>query len=143
MFLHFRAALAPDWGGLLHRRLHNICTDYDQCSETARDSLKRRLLILGSTDRKFLIKILVNSWSTSSRYHEKVVHGCLLGCSQLGPIQYPHLVRDDLAHHMLCPRPWSVIAQCSSLEVSTSPSARLRISLQWLDARPIAISHHF
>ena len=41
-----------------------------------------------------------------------------------------------MAHYMVCQ------ATATQLEVSTSPSARLGIWMQWLDLRLIAIAYH-
>ena len=52
------------------------------------------------------LKTWINSWSTSSRYHEDEIWACFFGCSE---------ERDDLAHYIRCPIMWTLAASAVPL----------------------------
>ena len=66
----------------------------------------------------YVMKTLVNAWSTSDRYHENIVHRCLFGC--------PNCV-DSLAHYLHCDFLWAILATASSTVPRATPLERLCI----------------
>jgi len=52
-----------------------------------------------------LFKTYIGGWTTSSRMHERVIHGCLFGCSE---------ATDNINHYMQCSPLWQIA--CQSLD---------------------------
>ena len=67
--------------------------------------LSKVLLTVSPGPRLMVIKTLVNSWSTSKRMHESVIHPCLF-CGD---------GEDDLAHYLICDVLWTVISTSANL----------------------------
>ena len=63
-------------------------------------------------------KTWVNSWATSSRYHEPVIYPCLLGC--------PDKV-DSLSHYLLCPILWQIANSVACHEVPDDTLERIGV----------------
>ena len=71
------------------------------------DSLKENSL----NNKVIVLRSLVNSWTTSYRFHEAVCLPCVFGCS----VQYPKKVdatlsRDELAHYLVCKPLWRLVS---------------------------------
>ena len=67
------------------------------------------------------LKTIINSWSTSQRYHEDVLLPCIFGCSDQ---------KDCLEHYLVCDPMWTCAVTASSLPtsfLSLSPIERLCI----------------
>ena len=69
----------------------HACLDLADCFKHMRKLRKHEAMQV--------IKTWVNSWSTSYRYHEVVLHTCLLGCPG---------EKDELLHYVNCPHIWNV-----------------------------------
>ena len=50
-------------------------------------------------------KKLVNSWSTSKRLHEPIMHNCPLSCT----------FEDDLLHYLVCRTLWDILCSAARL----------------------------
>ena len=101
-----------DWISLIRKRafLFNnypaagLRPDY-LFSESDLKELSQVLLTVLPGPRLMVIKTLVNSWSTSRRMHESVIHPCLF-CGD---------GEDDLAHYLICDVLWTVISTSANL----------------------------
>ena len=69
----------------------HTCLDLSECFKQMRKLRKHEAMQV--------MKTWCNSWTTSYRYHEEVLHPCLLGCPGM---------KDDLAHYVNCPHIWFV-----------------------------------
>ena len=94
------------------------------------------------TVRTAVIKTISNSWCTSSRYHEAIVHHCIFGCNACCPRPENAVFLDQLSHYLVCPRLWSLIARVSGLPVGSSACSRVGVSMEWIDLPLIALAHH-
>ena len=98
---------ATQWHILLDRRLSGFGIENPSTEEFC-TNLKATLCSLKSQHRKghslMFVKTIVNSWSTSYRYHETVRLPCIFGCEGC---------RDDLEHYLFCDTLWT--ASCSAL----------------------------
>jgi len=66
-----------------------------------------------------VFKTLINSWSTTCRYHEVVLWPCIFGCNDC---------KDELKHYLSCPPMWALAVSAASLPsafLSFSPCDRL------------------
>ena len=71
------------------------------------DSLREKYLNI----KVIVLRNLVNSWTTSYRFHEAVLLPCVFGCS----LQYPEkevatFSRDELAHYLVCKPLWRLVS---------------------------------
>lgn len=100
---------------VISKRLGKIAPDV--CVEDIDwQSLKEALGKIKGHSAMLVIKTLLNSWSTSERYHESQRLPCLFGCQtgQTGPL--PPLIGDSLKHYLRCPNLWVAICSvCRSL----------------------------
>ena len=80
------------------------------------------LLTLNPSERMMVIKTLINSWSTSRRLHEGVIHPCLFCGEQ----------EDDLKHYLRCDFLWDNMissAKLPSTWLSLPPPVRLGLDV--------------
>ena len=98
---------ANHWHGLIERRLNTFGLPNPNV-EFFSSNLKATLASLSSKSRKghslMFVKTIVNSWSTSYRYHEPDRLPCIFGCEGC---------KDNLEHYLVCDVLWA--AACSAL----------------------------
>lgn len=119
-----------------------LCREYDGNIVAALANLEPRLLCLPMTSRVAVIKAICNSWCTSRRYHEAIVHPCVFGCNACHPFLPDTVFFDELSHYLVCPRMWSIVGQVTGLPVGNSAGSRLGVGMEWLDLRLLALAHH-
>ena len=69
--------------------------------------------------RTSVFQTLINSWSSSHRYHERVLWPCIFGCCE---------GKDELKHYLSCAPMWTLAVSAASLPtcfLSLSPIDRL------------------
>ena len=126
---------------LWHRRLVEVCEDYNLLVSPAMCNLHANLEGLSRSSRALVLKTVANAWTTSSRYHEKAKLGCVFGCQLNCPVVVGNSCRDILRHYLKCPILWSIVGSHCSFSIPAAPSARLGISASNLDIRPLVISY--
>ena len=102
---------ASEWHILIERRL----SGFGLLNPTADDFCSNVRTVLHSIPAKqrqglslMFVKTIVNSWSTSHRYHESVRLPCIFGCEGC---------QDTLEHYLTCDIIWT--AACSALHLDT------------------------
>ena len=104
-------SLASGMDELVARRLAVLCPGFvfNISATMARwvDSLREKSL----NNKVIVFRSLVNSWTTSYRFHEAVLLPCVFGCS----LQYPKkedatFSRDELAHYLVCKPLWRLVS---------------------------------
>ena len=63
-----------------------------------------------------VVKTWVNSWATSTRYHEATIFPCLFGCS---------CGEDRQSHYAQCPLLYTILLQLRPHDISACPLTRL------------------
>ena len=56
-----------------------------------------------------VLKTIVNSWTSSYRYHESVLLECVFGCHLLHPLPPGAAYHDSLEHYLVCKKLWRII----------------------------------
>jgi len=84
--------------------------------------------------RMACIKTILNTWTTSHRFHEEIRLPCIFGCSMVYAEGEPevlpvgiHPLVDDLRHYLQCPTLWNIVGNAYSLPVGHSIEQRLGI----------------
>ena len=102
---------ADHWHILIDRRLSSFGVQ-NPAADVFCSNLKAALHSLPATHRKghslMFVKTIVNSWSTSHRYHETVRLPCIFGCEGC---------QDCLEHYLSCDILWT--AACSALGLNS------------------------
>ena len=81
---------------IIEYRLSELFTPYalDFQNDIDLETSLRSLQLVKGSDAVKIIKCWVNGWVTSYRFHEEILHNCLLGCSG---------EPDSLQHYLVCP----------------------------------------
>jgi len=101
---------ASAWVELLNKRAKLFEPNHQGFSTEDVQNLAKALGHLPSGSRLMVTKTWVNSWATSRRMHESVLHPCFFCGMELG---------DDLIHYLQCDDFWCLIISSAKL---TSPS---------------------
>ena len=66
---------------------------------------------LSLNNKVIVLRSLVNSWTTSYRFHEAVLLPCVFGCSKVFPKKEDsNFPRDELAHYLVCRPLWRLVS---------------------------------
>ena len=114
---------------LAARRLAILCPGYVFNTPA---TINRWVLSLGEKSlniKVIVLRALVNSWTTSYRYHEALLLPCVFGCSKRYPKKVDEtLTRDELAHYLVCPPLWRLVSDILEQDFSNMrPPERLGV----------------
>ena len=65
-----------------------------------------------------VVKTWLNAWTTTARFHHRVVLPCLLGCTN---------AQDTLAHYIICPRLWRAVRSATRGPMLHDPFQRIGV----------------
>ena len=132
-----------DWLALLERRLHILLPGVRVIVQQASFNLFSSIRALPLSSKIMVIRTVLNSWSTSHRYHEEYLLHCIFGCNLQCPLQEGVQYWDTLTHYIQCPMLWKIVNECYPLpEPRPHPLQLICLRFADSDPLPIIIAHH-
>ena len=118
--------LPSDFNKLINDRCDVLCPQQVFSPPRATGSLFNHLKSVSHSSAVMVLKTVVNSWTTSYRFHESVLLKCVFGCSCLHPLPLDFHPIDEVEHYLKCGRLWRII-DCifPDAEIPNSVPARL------------------
>jgi hypothetical protein len=115
--------LVCEFESLVARRLNTLCPGFvfnvPQTIAKWSNHLKGKSL----TTKVIALRSLVNSWTTSYRFHEPILLPCVFGCTHLGPFNRNHVSsRDELSHYLVCRPLWQIVSEVIGADLTNAKS---------------------
>jgi hypothetical protein len=124
----------PSLSSLFVRRLEEFCPWFPPPANVA-DEFIRSLEGCQPLVRVACFKTLINSWTTSYRYHERELLPCIFGCRMVYGEDEPqvppnrmHPLVDDVSHYLQCPTLWGIVGRVFPLPIGHSIAKRLGVA---------------
>ena len=119
-----------DWPPLLKRRLDAFKIHSFVSPSILAERFRVNTSNLQLNLRMMVVKTIINSWTTSDRFHENTSQVCLFGCVAHSPIFCDFSCNDELAHYLRCPILWRVVGKLVPLGtvVGSTPLERLGLA---------------
>lgn len=130
----------PSGCSLIHKCFRVICKGYDNTNEIAITNLEPRLSALLAQHVMIVVKSLINSWATSTRFHEQLGLPCAFGCVSNHPVQSDCDHSDSLRHYSTCPILWNIFECATELFGGSFASERIGITASSIDLRLLSIA---
>jgi len=135
--------LSCEFESLVVRRLSVLCPGF--VFNVPQTIAKWAILLKGKSlsIKVIALRSLVNSWTTSYRFHEPVLLSCVFGCSRLGPFPRNHLnCRDELSHYLVCRPLWQMVSEIINIDMTIMKSPeRLGVG-RVCNVEGIVMAHH-